>query len=265
MRLFLAAAMSGFIVASAHGVEPFRPYDSFNSTPIDLTKWQESERVRQVRRGALNLMQRSWPGTGSDAGLTFSSWSETVTNPAAITALKTKVTVDGLEVSSCTANTVVGQSRARLIGSFFNVGTPTAGSQVGDVLAQVKLVRFSDSIDPPGTLRVQGVVSVCGSADCNSNNTTIGSVVDLGTLALGTATTVQLQWDQPGKTFWFSRDAGAFSGSVGYTASDASPPSVPFKQLSTRADLPNCASGPRVSALVDATFDNVQVNQSAAP
>jgi len=57
----------------------------------------------------------------------------------------------------------------------------------------------------------------------------------------------------------------AASGSVGYADSDASAPGVPFKQLSTRLDLPSCLSAPRVGAAVDAAFDNVLVNASAAP
>jgi len=114
-------------------------------------------------------------------------------------------------------------------------------------------MRRSNSTDPAGT-----------STDCLASNL-VGSIVDLGTVAIGTATTVQLQWNQAGKTFCFSRDNGAASGSVSCTDSDATPPSVPYKQLSTRMDVQNCLSGPRVSGLVDANVDNIFVNKSAAP
>jgi hypothetical protein len=250
--------------ASAYAVEPFRPYDNFATTPLDSARWQEVERVRVIRNGALNLLQRNLSANIADSGVAFYSWSESVANPAAVTAIKARITVNAVEAQACTTNPAVVQSRARIVGTFFNVGTPVPGSQVGDVLAQVRLTRASNSADPAGVLRVQGIASVCTNTDC-SGTTTIGNIVDLGTTPLGQATTVQLQWDQPGRAFLFSRDNGANSGSVGYTESHALPPTLPFKQLSTRMEVANCLSAPRVSGLVDARFDNVQVNKSAAP
>ena len=131
------------------------------------------------------------------------------------------------------------------------------------MIAQVRILRFSNSTDPAGLLRVQGIVNLCTTADCNSA-APIGNVVDLGTVMVGTPTTVQIQWDKPGKTFYFSRD-GATPGTVAYADSDASPPSLPFKQLSTRVNVPSCQSAPRASSMVDALFDNVFVNRSALP
>lgn len=250
--------------ASAHAVEPFRPYDNFGVTPLDTARWQEVERVRVIRNGSLNLLQRNLSATNSDAGVAFYSWSESVASPAAVTAIKARITVGAIEAQACTTNPAVVQSRARIVGSFFNVGTPVPGSQVGDMLAQVRLTRASNSSDAAGVLRVQGIVSLCTNADCSST-TTVGNIVDLGTTTLGQATTVQMQWDQPGHAFLFARDNGASSGAVGYTESDALPPTQPFKQLSTRMEVANCLSAPRVSGLVDAKFDNVQVNKSAAP
>jgi len=110
---------------------------------------------------------------------------------------------------------------------------------------------------------VQGLLSICSNADC-SGATTVGNIVDLGTVALGTPTTIGLQWDKPGKTFYFSRE-GATTGTVAYAQSDSSLPSLMFRQLSTRVNVPNCFSAPAVSAVVDARFDNVSVNASAAP
>jgi hypothetical protein len=248
---------------AAHALEPMRNYDSFGTVPIDTTRWSETERVRQIERGALRLMQRSVGAAGSDAGITSINWNENVTDPAAVTAIKARVTVNAVEAASCAANASAGQSRARIIGGFFNVGAPTPGSQVGDVIAQIRVTRFSNSTDPAGTLRVQGIASICQNAECSST-TTIGNIVDLGTATLGQSLVVQIQWDQPAKTFLFGRD-GVTGGSVAYTNDDSNPPGVPFKQLSTRLDLPNCQSAPRTIGSVDATFDNVGVNRSAAP
>lgn len=211
----------------------------------------------------MHLMQRTWGSATSDLLLTPTNWHSNLANPNAITALKARITVSALESNACPSNPSVGDARARIIGGFFNTGVPTPGSQLNDVIAQIRLLRASNSTDPAGLLQVRGVVSLCTSADCNSA-TTIGNVVDLGTVMVGTPTTVQLQWDQPGKTFYFSRDGGG-SGTVAYAESDASWPSIAFKQVGTRVNVPSCQSAPRVSGLVDAVFDNVFVNQSAAP
>lgn len=261
----VAAALATLATLPAGAVEPFRTFDNFGSAQIDLSKWQETERVRQVRRGALNLMQRTLPANTSDAGITSVNWNENIalaTSPA-VTAIKAKVTVNAVEASSCSANPSAGQSRARIIGGFFNSGTPTPGSQVGDVIAQVRITRFSNSTDPAGTLRVQGIASRCLDATCQQT-TTLGSIVEMGTVTVGTATTVQMQWDQPTKTFLFGRD-GTASGAVVYTDNDTAAPGVLFKQVSTRVDLPNCASAAGTAALIDADFDSVQLNRSALP
>lgn len=267
MKKFAAVAglfaIATLTAGPARALEAFKTYDSFSSTQINPALWTSGERNLAIRGGVLNLMQRNWGGTAGDSGLSFSSFNESLANPAAVTALKAKITVSALEVSACASNPAVAQSRARIIGSFFNIGTPTPGSQVGDALAQVRLTRFSNSTDPAGTLRVQGLLSVCTNADCSGTNTL--GVVELGTVTLGQSTVVQFQWDQPAKTFLFSRDGGASSGSVPYTQDDSTPPSQAFKQVSTRLDIPNCLSGPRVAGSVDAAFDNIAVNRSAAP
>lgn len=259
-----ALGLLALLCAPAHALEPFRTYDNFGSTPLNPALWSDSERIRSIKAGALNLMQRQGGANTADTGASFSNFSENLANPAAVTALRAKITVNAVEANACAANTAVAQSRARIIGGFFNAGTPTPGSQLDDVTAQVRLTRLSNSADPAGTLRVQGLVLHCNSADCVAA-TTVGNVVDLGTVTLGQAAVVQLQWDQAGKSFLFARDGGAFSGAVGYTENDTSSPGVLFRQLSTRLDLPSCQSAPRVTGVIDASFDNIAVNKSAAP
>ena len=262
--LFLVLALHlGLAAAPAQALEPFRIYDRFTDRTLDPARWPESERIRVIRGGQLQLMQRTYGLNSSDAGVLFSNWHNNLANPQAVTSIKARITVSALESGTCPSNPAVGDARARIIGGFFNTGVPVPGSQINDVIAQLRLIRTSTSADPPGVLRVQGLVSICTTADCNGA-TTLGNIVDLGTTTVGTPTTVQIQWDKPGKTFHFARDA-LTPGTVAYSESDASPPSVAFKQLSTRVIVPSCQSGPRVGNLVDALFDNVFVNQSAAP
>jgi hypothetical protein len=268
MRALLPAAMLAVMSVCAplaHALEPLKIYDRFNERPLEPTRWAEGERVREIRgAGVLRLMQRSYGLGGSDVGQQFQNWNSTLTNPLSISALRARVNVTALETQACPSNAALSQARARIVGTFFNTGTPTPGSQVGDALAQIRLTRFSNSADPEGVLRIQGFLSICSSPDCAAAGV-VGNIVDLGTVSVGTPTVVQMQWDQGGKTFTFSRDNGAYTGTVAYAFSDASPPSLPFKQLSTRVDLPNCSTAPPVGALVDVKFDNVQVNQTALP
>lgn len=264
--LLLAALAANLLSApAAQAIEPFKVYDRFNDRPLDPDRWLDGERARFIRGGGLHLMQRTWGAGDADFGFTSMNWNNNFSNPATITEMRARVTVNALEVNACPSNPAVADSRARIIGGFFNVGTPTPGSQVGDAIAQVRLIRLSNSPDAHGVLHVQGVLSVCTTPDC-AGAFNVGNIVDLGTVHIGTPTTVQLQWDKPGKTFYFAREgAGHYSGTVAYAQSDASPPSLLFRQLSTRVNLASCQSAPRVSGMVDARFDNVFVNQSALP
>ena len=258
-------AAIGVCASAAHALEPLKIYDKFAEKPLDPARWLEFERVREVRgAGVLRLMQRSWGIGVADSGLTFQNWNSTLTNPATVTALRARINVTALETHVCPSNPAVSQARARIAGTFFNTGTPIPGSQVGDALAQIRVTRFSNSADPEGVLRVQGFLAICSSPDCSAAGV-VGNIVDLGTVAVGTPTVVQMNWDRGGKTFTFLRDNGAYAGAVAYTFDDSSPPSSPFKHLGTRVDLPNCQSAPVVDALVDVKFDNVQVNQGALP
>ena len=133
--------------------------------------------------------------------------------------------------------------RARLFGTFFNTGAPVPGSFVGDVIVQVRAVRFSNSADPAGVLRVQGLASLCTSSDCNTS-TLLGSVIDLGTVNVGTQTEVQMEWRKVDKKFVFLRDAGAQTGELPYTVSDAAGPGRPLQSIGTRIDVANCATAP---------------------
>ena len=248
--------------ALAQGLEPFRIYDRFSEGAIDPALWNDNERFREIRGGQLRLMQRSWGSVASDAGVTNINWNTNLANPQEVTALKARITVTAIKSTPCPSNPSVGDARARILGAFFNTGVPVPGSQLNDVIAQVRLIRPSNSADPDGVLQVQGVLSVCTSADCNLA-TTLGNV-PLGTTTLGTPTTVQIQWDQPGKTFYFARE-GLTPATVAYNLSDANPPGIALKQVATRVVAPNCMTGSRVGGLVDALFDNVSVNRSAAP
>jgi len=264
--IVFAAALLAQLLASpaAQALEPYKVYDRFSDKPLDPTRWPDSEKIREIKGGALHLMQRTWSDGFGDFGLLPVNWSNNFMNPASITQMRARVNVHALETNACLSNPSIADARARIIGGFFNVGVPTAGSQVGDMLAQIRFIRASNSPDPKDVLHIEGIVSVCSNADC-SFAATQGNIVNLGTVTLGTAATVEMKWDKGGKTFYFSRDSGAYSGTVGYWQDDTNLPGTLFRQLSTRVNVPHCQSAPRVPAVVDVRFDNVFVNQSALP
>jgi hypothetical protein len=265
MRLsfvFWALVAQAFFAPAAEALEPFKLYDKFSDRPLDPARWADSERVRVIKGGAIHLMQRTWSSDAFDAGVTAGNWSENFTDPGTITQMRARITVTDLEANVCPSNVAVSDARARIHGSFFNIGQAIPGSLLNDVTAQVRLVRFSNSADPAGVLRVEGIVLLCSSADC-ALGSTIGNIVDLGTVHVGAPTTVQLQWDQGGQAFHFSRDGNKHAGSVGYPYA-VHPPGLLFRNLSTRVNVPNCTTR-RLANAIDTKFDNVFVNQTAQP
>jgi hypothetical protein len=266
IQAFVALAATLVTLSAARAAEPFKLYDNFSDKPLSPAHWIEGERARFIKGGKLHLMQRTWSLNFSDSGLIGTNWNANLTHAATVTQMRARVVVTDLETSTCPSNSgAVSDVRTRLIGAFFNVSTPVPGNQVGDVIGQIRIVRASNSGDPAGILRVQGALAICTTADCAF--TTIIGDVDLGTVAMGTPTTLQMEWDKPSRTFYFSRDNGARAGAVAYSHlyADSTPPSVLLRQLGTRVNVPNCKTAAPVNGFVEARFDNVFVNQTALP
>lgn len=250
--------------AGAGAQEAYTLYDDFQLPPIDSARWVDFERSRVLSGEALSMVLREWGGTGSDADRLGISWGENITRAWPVTQLKAQLRVNAVEVIGCAANPASSRARARLIGTFFNTGVPTPGSFVGDVMAQVYLLRDSESVDAPGVLKVEGNAFVCTSSDC-ATSTLLGSTQSLGTVEVGQNIVLQLEWDKATKKFTFLRDNGAQTASVTYSVSDQIAPGNSFKGLGLRTDLENCASGPRVYGAIDVRYDNVSVNTKGKP
>lgn len=264
IRVLWAALVASAIPAgAAWAVEAFKTYDNFGSPTINGALWMDGERSLAIKSKALHMTQRWYGNDQSNSGSSGDVFRNYMQDPGAITEIRAQITVNALEVNGCAANSAVSFSRARINGAFFNLSTPTPGSSTNDVIAQVRVGRLSNSQDAQGVLAVSGAVFQCTSSDCGTT-VTIGSV-DLGKVNVGTATTVQMQWDKPNKQFLFSRDSGAESGSVVYSASDANSPGAPFKQVDERQDVASCVGAAPLTGAIDATFDSIAVNKSAAP
>lgn len=259
LSLLCLAAMA----SPAQSAEVYKVYDDFTSGLVDPDRWNQIELVRRQRDGQLVLRQRSLGTQTANTGSQDTNHSMSLDEPARITQLGANITVTEWAATGCTANSTPTEGRARLIGSFFNQGVSTPGSQVNDVLAQVRVYRRTNASTPAGTLTVEGLALVCTNSDC-STSTLLGGVQDLGTTMVGSSIKVTMAWDQANKQFQFARDGGS-PLIVAYALADTTPPSVPLKSLQTRTQMANCFSGPRTEATVEASFDNVVVNASGVP
>lgn len=248
----------------AAAAEPYVLYDNFQVAPLDPARWTDFERSRTVTGTNLRLTARDWGSTSSDSGSTSINWGDNITRSGPVTQLRATLKVVEIDMTGCAANATPTYVRGRVIGSFFNSGNRSPGSQTGDVLAQVWANRASNSADAAGVLRVEGWVGVCTNSDCSSTMQ-IGTTVPMGTVKKGSNVVMQVDWDRANKQFLFSRDKGATTA-VSYAGiDDSADPGNPFKAVGTRSSVASCASGPRAYGYIDARFDNVQVNASAKP
>jgi hypothetical protein len=137
MRVFvLVCTVLVFGGANVHAQEALALYDDFTSrSGINLSLWRDGEVLRAVEGRRLSLMQRAAPPTTSAVGRTAVNLQEDFKSPERVTAIGSTVTVDRVELGSCSSNTgAVGEARAQITGQFFNDGTGSAATgRTGDI------------------------------------------------------------------------------------------------------------------------------------
>jgi hypothetical protein len=249
---------------AASALESYALYDNFQATALDPVKWQDGERSRTTFSNTLRLVQRDWGSTTSDTGNPGISWSESLARVGPVAQLRATLKVVAIDMTGCAANPSATGVRGRVMGTFFNSGNRASGSNVGDVFAQVYATRYSNSADAAGVLRVEGWLGMCTASDC-STATQIGTTAALGTVNVGTAVLLQVDWDRADKQFLFSRDKGTATPVSYVGIDDSADPGSAFKSVGTRTTVASCASGPRAFGYIDARFDNVAVNATAKP
>ena len=260
MHKRVLGAMVGATLALAGAAQAAKVpiYDDFSGQGIDRTKWFDTEQGRFIDGKQLRLGRYIYGGTSSDAGVVQDTYGENLLNTTVPSALSADILVDDITwLEGCLANAIPARASARLIASFFNgrPGGPVPGDRTGDVLAQVRLTRTSNTSLPVGQMQAQGVLSRCSQADCNAADT-IG-VVDFGSVALNTVVNGRVDWIRKTKTFRFT--VGGVVKDVAYTDSHGNAPVASFTQVSVRTEAPNCLSGPKTKAGLAAFFDNVRV------
>lgn len=267
MRLFTLSTLmlAAFASTPSFAAETYVPYDGFSaaSGTLSPTLWNQIELGREVKSGFASLRQRNLGQQISNSGTLNISHSLPFDEPWRITQMRAEITVVSASTVACAANTSPTEAAARLNGTFFNSGVPTPGNATGDVGAQLRVIQRSNSTAPAGTLQVEGLAYRCTNADC-STSVLVGSVQNLGTVALGSVVRAQVEWDQPNKRFLVTRDSNP-AVAISYPDSDTAGPGNPNKVLGLRQLLANCFSGPRTEADLEARFDNVAVNASGTP
>ena len=256
-----------------NAVERLVPYDDFNATQIDPDKWfggefgteprgASNEAIRQIQDNRLHLVYRTYGRTDSDSGRPRNTFLLMFHNSAAVTAIKATVQVTDAAATSCPGNREATIAWAMLGGLFFSTGPSTPGSAANNVTASIRLVRRSDSTDPPDVLRVRSSVFRCANRPCTAGSTLYFQ--DLGPVKLGEMVRLRVQWDRDNHRFIFQRDDDP-EVLVRYTVSDSAPPGIQVKDLAAEHHVPNCTATPRPMAFIEALFDDVMVNESAVP
>lgn len=264
-RLAVIAAASLTAVLAAPAAHALNLYDDFTSTSIS-PHWDGNERAqfgatlaesrRAIQSGALRIEVKGWSDRFSNTGTGRVRNEVIFENSALITEMKATVTPRTIIPGTCAGNASVGNSRARLIGSFFNIGTVKPGSEYNDVLASIQVYRLSSSTDASGVLRVLGAVYLCTDSEC-INTSTVGSV-DLGTTTVNTPVDLHVTWDKANKQFAFQKGTDAAQNVV-YTFTGSQAPEYGAKRLEAAGDIPNCSAS-RASTATFVDFDNVYTN-----
>lgn len=236
-------------------------YDSFSAATLSAKKWRTWESLRTVEAGKLRMLHRAHGSLGSAEGGHWEGRGHFFPEASRLTAIRATIRVDRVEATGCPGNPAGTAAMARIAGDFFNFGTPAAGSAAGDVLADIRIERRSDSGDPANTLRVVAQIYRCDDAGCLSGES-LGRK-DLGTVKLRQATTLGIEWDRARHRFLFQRDAQP-KVILAYTGTDTAPPGRINKALLVEHFVANCAAGQRPTALMDTSFDDVFVNPAAA-
>jgi hypothetical protein len=257
-----------------YALERLVPYDDFNAAHIDPDKWSggvygdaSTEAIRQLQDHRLRLAYRSYGKTEADRGSLWHNQSLVFPNSATITAIQATVQVTDAMATGCRGNPRSTETVAILGGFFFNTATPTPPGWVNEVMAGFRLVRTSDASEPPDVLRVHSFVLHCKEKwDCHPlDPRTKLHLQNLGLVKLGEMTRLRVQWDQENHRFIFQR-GGDPEIVAPYTVSDTSPPGSDSKKwLTITNGVANCTATPRPVAFIDALFDDVMVNASAAP
>jgi hypothetical protein len=202
-------------------------YDDFSGTNIDKDKWNNWEFVREIRDGKLVSKITSY-GSNLSNILNF-------INPASIYYIEADMSVNEID------GRFESLTNASLVGRFYNDGTGSPGSLVGEVMARIDLTYQ------------WGQLTAHWSVSKSTDGSTWPWVANGSfpiPISLGQSYKLSILWEPAIKRFTFT----ANGISQYWTSTDNIYPSNgPWKALSTSVWFSN----PNLWRTVSATFDNV--------
>jgi hypothetical protein len=213
------------------------------------------EVVRLITDGQLRHLVRTYGGTQDDLG------AQAGTNAVGFaqggfTAVQWDTAVQGYLLQGCpTPGAQPSALQVDMRMQLFNDGSRQGPDDAtGTVDTRVRLVRRSDSGDPPEVVQAIGLMTRCNVPDCSTRD--VLGEVGLGPVLVGQVNTFQMFWDTFRSRVEFQKNAEP-PVHIGY--------SVPVvAELSARtwqvvALGANCTVSPRPFAEVSATLDNIFV------
>ncbi|MCI0408897.1 MAG: hypothetical protein L0191_10085 [Acidobacteria bacterium] len=270
MRISLGCCAAFLIALAAFPTQAWTDlvlYDDFEAEFIDIQKWipredrdgLPGEAVREIHgppgSRRLHMIYRAYGGLGSNVGGVAGRNRLVFPNPAAITTIEATVTVKEFESTGCAENADAAQARIRISGFFFLLPHPNFGGELRPVLADIRIVRFSNSTDGPGVLRVLSRLFHCNDFACFQGQ--IIHSVPWDTIVKGQSAKLFIQWDQTTQTFTSQRDdmvadMKTLPGAVAFPGGS--------RRLDIAPEVVNCFDAPRSVSYTEAFFDNVRVN-----
>jgi hypothetical protein len=152
------------------------------------------EVVRQIAGGQLHHALRAYGGTrddlGAQAGTNAVGFAE-----GGFTAVQWDTAVHGYLLQGCpTPGAQPSALQVDLRMPLFNDGSSQGPTDAtGTVDTRVRLVRRSDSVDPPEMVPAVGLVTRCNVPDCSTRD--VLGEVSLGPVLVGQVNTFQMFWD----------------------------------------------------------------------
>jgi hypothetical protein len=284
MRTIIITLCALLLMAIPVKAEEMVLYDDFNSFLIEPTKWhgrqfqQTYDLVREIVREIKGRKLRMAIVGHSDieAGDTGNKYATNCLRPPyevaeKITAVKARMRVNHFWVMDCVDNpdSNWSQARARMGGVFFHDGNVADSEDpwdfTGDVMADILIRKQIDGSGPSRSLlEVVPRVFECLDYNCDYVEYLESTNEPVRTIRRGQPITLGIEWDESNQGFLFRYGRQEDFVSYARTYNPVFPaPSTLLKFLRVQVIMPNCTSPPRPMYLMDASFDDLFVNESA--